>query len=81
MYKGINNEVTTWGNISSLVVGGWVDSDVVYQCVKAIFEHTDELHKVHRLLKGVELKNALKGKIVPLHPGAERYYKEIGLIK
>lgn len=81
MYKGIDKNIKTWGNISSLLVGGWVDEEVVYQCTKAIFEHTDELHKVHPILKRVTLDNALRSVVVPLHPGAERYYKEIGLVK
>ena len=31
--------------------------------------------------KAIELKNALEGMPVPLHPGAEKYYKEVGLLK
>ena len=81
MYKGIDKNITTWGNMSSVIVGGWVDEELVYKSTKAIFEHTDELYKVHRLLKGVTLKNALRQMMVPLHPGAERYYREVGLIK
>jgi len=81
MYKGIDKDVITWGNVSSLLVGGWVDEDVVYQCTKAIFEHADELHKVHPILKGVKPENALRNVVTPVHPGAARYYKEVGLMK
>ena len=34
----------------------------------------------HNAAKAIKLENALKGMPVPLHPGAERYYKEKGLM-
>lgn len=55
--------------------------DVVYQVTKAIFEHLDELKKSHKQAENIKLETALEGVSIPLHPGAEKYYKEVGLIK
>ena len=45
---------------------------------KAIFENLPELGAAHAAAKEIKLENALKGMPVPLHPGAERYFKEKG---
>ena len=59
-----------------------VPEDIVYQIVKTTIEHTDEYAKVYRLGGEFNRENALKASgIIPLHPGAEKYYKEIGLIQ
>ncbi|MBA7540426.1 hypothetical protein ES705_32723 [subsurface metagenome] len=48
---------------------------------KALWEHRDVLEKVHSQGKNITLETALDGIGIPLHPGAELYYKEVGLIK
>ena len=57
-----------------------LDEDVVYQVTKAIWEHVDELHEAAAWMKDtVSLENALELIPMRLHPGAERYYREIGM--
>lgn len=58
-----------------------VDADLIYKVTKAIYDHPEEISKTHQAGKEWVLKNALKGVAIPLHPGAERYFKEKGLIK
>ena len=48
---------------------------------KVLFESLPELAKAHEAGKQIKLENALAGVPIPLHPGAERYYKELGLKK
>ena len=48
---------------------------------KQLFEHLDTLKAAHSAAEGISLENAVKGLPIPLHPGAERYYKEKGVLK
>ena len=57
-----------------------LDEEVVYQVTKAIWEHVDELHEAAAWMKDViSLDKALDFIPSRLHPGAERYYREIGM--
>lgn len=49
--------------------------------LKAVFEHKDELDKIHAQFKKISLENAVKGMPIPWHPGAEKLYKEKGVLK
>ena len=53
----------------------------VYGMTKALWTNLDQLVAAHSAAKAIDLKHALDGMPVPLHPGAEKYYKEVGLIK
>lgn len=55
-------------------------NDLVYNMVKAIFENQPRLVEVHQIATQMTLENAVKVPI-PLHPGAEKYFKEAGAIK
>lgn len=60
------------------------DEQVIYDWVKTLIENHDELATAHPQagdFGGKDGINAMEGQLIPLHPGAERYYKEIGLIK
>jgi hypothetical protein len=48
---------------------------------KAMYDNLGTLHAAHNAAKVINRDNAIKGMPVPLHPGAERYYREVGLIK
>ena len=48
---------------------------------KALWTSLDQLTAAHSAAKAIDLKKALEGMPVPLHPGAERYYKEAGVMK
>ena len=47
---------------------------------KALFDNLDELSSAHAKGKEVSAKNAVEGISVPLHPGAAKYFKEIGVL-
>lgn len=57
-----------------------VSEDLVYELTKAMFENKERLIGVHPLAEFMTLENATSGLPFPLHPGAERYYREKGLM-
>ncbi|HXH02851.1 MAG TPA: TAXI family TRAP transporter solute-binding subunit [Candidatus Competibacteraceae bacterium] len=80
-YEGQAEDVPTVAISNFLVTHAGVPEAVVYQMTKGLFEHLDQLTAAHAAAKGIKQENAVKGMPVPLHPGAEKYYKEVGLIK
>ncbi|MGB3742365.1 MAG: TAXI family TRAP transporter solute-binding subunit [Castellaniella sp.] len=80
-YDGMTGDVATVAVPNFLVTSKDVPDDLVYQMTKVFYEQLDTLKSAHNSAKSIELANALKGMPVPVHPGAERYYKEVGLIK
>jgi TRAP transporter TAXI family solute receptor len=80
-YEGQNREVMTVAVNNLLVTREGVPDDVVYTMTKAMFENLPELTAAHAAARGISLKQAAQGSPVPLHPGAERYYREAGVLK
>jgi TRAP-type uncharacterized transport system substrate-binding protein len=58
-----------------------LDEGVVYQITKIICENPERLMNIDKGLKDFSAAEACKDMPVPLHPGAERYYREKGYIK
>jgi hypothetical protein len=54
---------------------------LAYDILKAIFDHKSDLDKIHAQFKKIVIEDAVKGMSVPLHPGAEKFFKEKGLLK
>jgi hypothetical protein len=46
-----------------------------------MFDHKADYYAIHSSAKDLSIENALKGIPLPLHSGAEKYYKEVGVIK
>lgn len=80
-YRGQDADVQTAAVINFLVTQQGVKPDLVYAMTKTLFENLPQLVAAHNAAKAIKLEDALKGMPLPLHPGAERYYKEKGLIK
>lgn len=80
-YKGQTTDVPSVAVANVLVTNESLSTDLVYQMTKLLFEHLDSLIAAHAAAKDIKLANALNGMPIPLHPGAEKYYKEKGLIK
>jgi len=81
MYKGMEEDVDTLGTPAILVTNIEQDEKFIYEITKTIFEHTEELANAHAKGKDITLDTATIGLSIPLHPGAEKYYKEMGIIK
>ncbi len=80
-YKNQAEPVKTVAVQATLIVNAEVRDDVVYNLTKALFENQAELAKANIKGKELNLQAAVKGMSIPLHPGAEKYFKEKGVIK
>jgi hypothetical protein len=80
-YKGQAKGVPTATVSNFLVTHDGVSTETVYRMTKAMFENLDLLVAGHAAAKTVKLSNAPLALPVPLHPGAEKYYREVGVLK
>jgi TRAP transporter TAXI family solute receptor len=79
MYKGTDSDVTTFGVKATFVTSADVPDDVVYEVVKAVFDNFDRFKKLHPAFGILKEEDMIsQGNSAPLHPGAEKYYKERG---
>ncbi|EJI1426781.1 TAXI family TRAP transporter solute-binding subunit [Vibrio parahaemolyticus] len=82
MYRGSDNDVMTFGVGATFVSSTAVPEEVVYNVVKAVFENFDDFRRLHPAFANLKKEEMVKdGLSAPLHPGALKYYKEVGLIK
>lgn len=80
-YPSAKNEedVPTFGVKATLVTSAKVPEDVVYAVTKEVFENLEEFRKVHPAYEGLTRESMLEGLSAPIHPGAMRYFREVGL--
>jgi hypothetical protein len=80
-YQGQEQAVPTAAVVNYLITHSDVSDETAYQMTKLLFENKKDLVAAHKAASDIDLEKALAGMPVPLHPGAERFYKEKGLIK
>ena len=81
-YPNQDKDVKTSAIKMVMFCRGDLPEDVVYQLTKTLWEHMDEPGQSQQNLKGLTAENAVKEIAdIPLHPGAAKYYKEIGVLK
>ncbi len=80
-YKGQAADVVSATVQNYLVTHEGVSNDTVYAMTKALWTGLDNLVAAHSAAKSIDQKRALEGMPLPLHPGAEKYYKEVGVLK
>lgn len=80
-YKGQDTPAQTAAIVNFLITRSTLSEEIVYNLTKAKWENVGELAAAHSAGKLVKLDNALNGMPVPLHPGAQRFYKEKGMVK
>ncbi|MHA3916428.1 TAXI family TRAP transporter solute-binding subunit [Halovulum sp. GXIMD14793] len=79
MYKGNDGDTTTFGVKATFVTSADVPEEVVYEVVKAVFDNFDRFKRLHPAFENLEEADMIAdGLSAPLHPGAEKYYKERG---
>lgn len=78
-YPGQSKPVTTITQPNFLVVREDIADDDVYLLTKAIYENLPFLNGIHKTTKVMAIEKAIDGLPVPLHPGAARYYQEMGI--
>ncbi|MFO8088757.1 MAG: TAXI family TRAP transporter solute-binding subunit [Desulfatiglandaceae bacterium] len=80
-YKGQENDTSTVVSTGELIVGSHVPDDVVYAITKILCEHIDKLHEVNNANRTFIPEKGGINVALPLHPGAEKFYREAGYIK
>jgi TRAP transporter TAXI family solute receptor len=82
MYRGTDEDVTTFGVGATIVSSADVSDDAVYAVVSGVFENIDAFRGLHPDFAKLDPKEmASAGLSAPLHSGAERYFREAGLIE
>ncbi len=80
-YNGVDGDKKTVAVKATLIVSEKLPEDVVYNLTKAMFENKAEIAASHAKGESLDPKYAVEGMSVPFHPGAEKYYKEVGVIQ
>ena len=78
-YEGQSEDISTAAIRNILVTNEAVPEDVVYMMTKSMIEHLDKLVTAHKAASGID-KALAPSTLIPLHPGAEKYYREAGLL-
>ena len=81
-YKGQDEDVHTVALASLLVTRADLSEDLVYKLTKGLYENLPDLVAAHAVAKNIKIENASQGMgTIPMHPGAIKYYKEVGVMK
>ncbi len=79
-YNGVDYDVLTFGCGNTLAISPDLDEDTVYNMARILFsENYEEFQSAHQSMQGI-IKEKLSDTVIPLHPGAEKYYKEMGYV-
>ncbi|MEM8823807.1 MAG: TAXI family TRAP transporter solute-binding subunit [Pseudomonadota bacterium] len=82
MYRGTDEDVQTFGVGATFVTSADVPEEVVYTVVSAVFENLDQFRGLHPAFANLDAQTMATDSLsAPLHPGAERYFREAGLIE
>ena len=82
MYRGTDEDVMTFGVGATFVTSAKVPENVIYVVVKSVFENFEDFKKLHPAFGVLKKEEMVKdGLSAPLHDGAAKYYKEVGLIQ
>ncbi|UOA32874.1 hypothetical protein DSM110093_02681 [Sulfitobacter sp. DSM 110093] len=81
-YKGQDAEVVSWGTPATINAHADTPEEVVYYLVKAVFDDFESFKAQSPMFNAVKIETAATaGRTAPYHPGAERYFREVGLIE
>jgi uncharacterized protein len=80
-YKGQEVDVPTVVSAGEMIINKDVPENIAYTIIKIICENTDELYKINPANKNFKPETGWKNVALPLHPGAEKYYKAVGFMK
>ncbi|AZL83812.1 TAXI family TRAP transporter solute-binding subunit [Aliivibrio salmonicida] len=82
MYRGTEGDVNSFGVAATVVTTSDVSDEVAYSVAKAVFENFNTFKRLHPAFATLKKEDMVKAGIsIPLHPGAVKYYKEVGLLK
>jgi TRAP transporter TAXI family solute receptor len=79
--QGIGEEITTFQSPTVLMASSKTSADVIYKVTKALVEGREDFGAVASVMKGVTAADMALDVGMPYHPGAEKYFREAGLLK
>jgi TRAP transporter TAXI family solute receptor len=80
-YPGQTEPVHTIGSVTQFVTHADEPDDWVYKITKVTWEHRQRLVQAHKSYKELDKSMVMQGNHIPLHPGAARYWREVGILK
>jgi TRAP transporter TAXI family solute receptor len=81
MYRGNDKNVKTFGVGATVVSSTRTPDNTVYWVVKSVFDNFDDFKQLHPAFANLDKREMVKdGLSAPIHPGAMKYYKEVGLM-
>lgn len=79
-YEGIKKDIETAAVKNLLITHKDMSEEAVYTLTKTLYKNIEELRATHNAANGIKPEEATKGLPIPLHPGAEKFYKEKGVL-
>ena len=77
-YNGTDDDIDALAIKATLAVNAELDEDTVYEMTKTLFNNLDELSQANAKGKEVSVPSAVTGVSVPFHPGAKKFFAEVG---
>ena len=78
-YPKVEEDINTIAQPNILTASKELDEETVYLLTKTLYENLEQMYDSHSAAKNIKLETALEGVTIPLHAGAYRYFKEVGL--
>ena len=79
-YKGQTKDINSMGYDLMIFCRGDVPEQTVYDVTKAIYSHLSDLSMVDPTAKQITLQGTVSNLSIPLHPGAQKYFQEMGVL-
>ena len=82
LYRGAEQDVPSFGVSATLVTTSQLPDEIAYRVVKSVFENFGQFKRLHPAFAQLQKQQMVtQGLTAPLHPGARRYFEEVGLLK
>jgi TRAP transporter TAXI family solute receptor len=75
----VKEDVQTVAVMATIIASNKLSEEVVYNVLKGIFDNKEEIAKLHAKGELLDLKTAVSGISVPFHPGAVKFFTEMGI--
>lgn len=80
-YRGVEQDTQLLGWSGGVWTHEAMPDALVYNFLKTLFSHFPDYYAVHASAKNLSAETATRGISVPLHPGAEKYFRQVGIVK
>ncbi|MFC3913767.1 TAXI family TRAP transporter solute-binding subunit [Pseudaeromonas sharmana] len=81
LYRGVDKDIPSFGVVATVVTTDTLSENIAYAIVNAIFSNFEQFKRLHPAFSTLNRKNmVIQGLTAPLHPGALKYYQEVGLV-